>query len=198
MTMDITQIIKAFDFIEDPIFGPMYRAAAVLNDGTEIPCLTFKSKRKLVELAKRRIKEEIDGKGFLRGSDPYGQIVSVFAAGGNRVNDYDIAKISASKHAIPNDLRAKIHGETFMGWTGWVFEMTDGKLFQFGSSFSFDYFDMPTGYGFNDVAKVHNHSYLNKAGELVALRCGAFPPEEYQRDKVFRERVAFECAIEGI
>ena len=196
--MSIIEEIKKLESAKDSIYGTSYRGAAILKDGTEIPCLIFKSKEKIVNLAKRRIKEELNGNGCLGGDDPFGQIVTVFAAGGNRVNDYDISKVIPSKYAIPDSLRSKIRGETFMGWTGWGFEMNDGKLFQFGSSFSFDYFDMPEGYEFSDVKTVHNHSYLNGAGELCKLRQGAFPPEEYKRENVYREKVSFECAIDGI
>ncbi|MFC3150031.1 hypothetical protein ACFOEK_03240 [Litoribrevibacter euphylliae] len=196
--MSIIEDIKKLESAEDSIYGTSYRGAAILRDGTEIPCLIFKSKQKIVDLAKRRIKEELNGNGRLGGDDPYGQIVTVFAAGGNKVNDYDISKVIPSRYAIPDALRSKIHGETFMGWTGWVFEMNDGKLFQFGSAFSFDYFDMPKGYDFDDVKEVHNHSYLNDSGKLCKLRQGAFPPEDYKLENVFREKVSFECAIDGI
>lgn len=196
--MNLIEDIKKLESSEDSTYGVSYRGAAILKDGTEIPCLTFTSKEKTINLAKRRIKEELSGQGYLGGNDPYGQIVSVFVATGNKVNDYDIAKVTVSKYAIPNSLRLKIHGETFMGWTGWVFEMNDGKLFQFGSSFSFDYFDMPKGYSFDDVKEVHNHSYLNNTGKLCKLYQGSLPPEEYNRKNVFREKIYFECAVDGI
>ena len=49
-------------------------------------------KDKLIELAKRRIREEESGDGmFSMWPDPYGEILKTFVAGGNRVNDYDVA-----------------------------------------------------------------------------------------------------------
>ena len=140
----------------------------------------------------------MNGKGMISGPDPYGQIFSVFVAGGNRVNDYDVASVSPSRYAPPLDLLRQIHGETTMGWTGWVFEMKDGKLFQFGSSFSMEFLSLPEGYGFDDVVTVHNHSFLSKDGTLVVLQRGGLPPADYNRESLFRERVFFVCNIDGI
>ena len=57
-----------------------------------------------------------------------------------------------------------------MSWTGWVFEMNDGALFSYGSTFLFHFFQLPTGYTFADVAKVHNHSYLDDSGKITGIR----------------------------
>ena len=74
---------------------------------------------------------------FSMWPDPYGEILKTFVAGGNRVNDYDVASTRPSKYAIPSALLNQIRGETTMGWTGWVFEMKDGALFQYGSGYQF-------------------------------------------------------------
>lgn len=195
---EFRSIRDSLQITDDSIYGRMYRGAARLKDGTLLPCLTLQPKSKLVDLAKRRIKEEMRHKGYLGGDDPYGQIVSNFVCGGNRVNDYDIAEVMPSKYAIPNDLRQQIHGETFMSWTGWVFEMSDGKLFPYGSSFSFEYFDLPEGHSFDDVAAVHSHSFLGESGELKSLGQGMLPPEDYNMDNLLRERVYFSCAVDGL
>ena len=100
--------------IEDSFFGPRYRCSLTLKDGTFLPCGVIQSRRSLVELAKRRIREEMDGKGRIGGDDPYGQIVTTFVARGNKVNDYDIASSDSSQNAIPLPLLRQIHGETFM------------------------------------------------------------------------------------
>lgn len=76
--------------------------------------------------------------------------------------------------------------------------MKDGKLFAYGSSFSMEFFDLPEGYSFDDVARVHNHSRLSKDGILVSLRRGSRPPEGYVPGDLFRERVFFECYIDDI
>ena len=66
-------ILSNVEPLPDDIYGPRYRCALTLNDGTHIPCAVLQSKAKLVERAKRRIKEEIAGKGGIGGPDPYGQ-----------------------------------------------------------------------------------------------------------------------------
>jgi len=190
------RIIDTVEPLEDSIYGAKYRCALTLKDGTELPCAILQSKSKLVDLAKRRIKEEQSGKGCIGGADPYGQIVSVFVTGGNRINDYDVVDAAPSRFAPPLALLKQIHGETTMAWTGWVFEMNDGRMFPYGSSFSMEFFQLPDGYSFSDIAKVHNHSFLSAAGELRTLEQGGMPPDDYDRDNLFHERVYFTCAIE--
>jgi hypothetical protein len=97
-------------------------------------------------------------------------------ASGNRINDYDVVDAAPSRFAPPLALLKQIHGETTMAWTGWVFEMRDGRMFPYGSSFSMKFFQLPDGYSFDDVAKVHNHSFLSTAGELLTLGQGGMPP----------------------
>ena len=190
------RILDTVEPLEDSIYGSKYRCALTLKDGTELPCAILQSKSKIVDLAKRRIREEQNRKGGLGGYDPYGQIVTSFVTGGNGINDYDVVDAEPSRFAPPVALLRQIHGETTMGWTGWVFEMSDGKLFPYGSSFSMEFFQVPDGYTFEDVVKVHNHSFLSPSGELRTLEQGGMPPEEYNREKIFRERVYFTCAIE--
>jgi hypothetical protein len=192
------EIVSKVEPIPDSIYGPRYRCSLSLKDGTEIPCAVLQSKAKLIELAKRRIKEEMSGHGKIAGPDPYGQILSSFVARGNCVNDYDVASVAPSRYAIPLSLLNQIHGETTMGWTGWVFEMKDGSRFAYGSSFLMEFFDVPEGQGFDDVAKVHNHSFLSPNGKLVSLEQGSRLPSNYSPEKIFRERIFFTCYIEGL
>lgn len=191
-------VISTVAPIPDSIYGPRYRCALTLEDGTHLPCAVLQSESKLIELAKHRIKQEMSGKGIIGGPDPYGQILSSFVAAGNRVNDYDVVSASSSIYAPPLALLHQIHGETTMGWTGWVFEMKDGKLFQYGTSFSMEFFHLPEGYSFEDVVKVHNHSFLSKDGALLSLQRGGILPPDYSHYNLFRERVFFTCYINDI
>ena len=50
----------------------------------------------------------MSGKGWIGGPDPYGQVLSTFVAGGNRINDYDIASASPSRYAPPLALRLQM------------------------------------------------------------------------------------------
>ena len=151
-----------------------------------------------MDLAKRRIKEEMHGRGRLEGEDPYGQIVTSFVAGGNRVNDYDVATASESRFAIPKKLLSQIHGETTMGWTGWVFRMSDGRPFSYGTSFLMEFFQLPDGYEFSDVEEVINHSFVDAAGAIVTLQKGGPLPNGYRAEAVLRERAFFSCAVDGL
>src|SRR5262245_50221133 len=108
----IQRITSEVEPIPHPVYGPRYRCSLTLKDGTLLPCAVLQSRDRLVELAKRRIKEE---------TDPTGHIVATFVAGGNRVNNYDVATASPSGFAILRSLLSQIHGETTMAWTGWVF-----------------------------------------------------------------------------
>ena len=182
MSFCFDRVISTIEPIKDSIYGPLYRCAVTLKDGTHLPCVVLQSHQKLVDLAKRRIREEMHGRGKIGGPDPYGQIVSTFVTKGNRVNDYDVVSTDASRYAPPLSLLDQIHGETTMAWTGWVFEMTDGKLFSYGSSFRMDFLDLPEGYGFSDVATVHNHSFVSPNGRLVALDQGGLLPKAYDTD----------------
>jgi hypothetical protein len=147
-----------------------------------------------VQLAVRRFEEERKGFGVFRRKGAYEQIVKTFVAAGNRVNSYDIAKVVPSRYAIPLELLRQIHGETTMAWTGFVFEMTDGRCFAFGTTFLMEFFDLPEGYAFTDVRKVHNHSYVSASGDVRSLREGtAAQPAGYNPASVLREKPYFVC-----
>lgn len=192
----VKEIINSVDPIQDASFGPQYRCSLTLKDGTLLPCVVIQSRERLLELAKRRIKEEMSGKGIIAAPDPYGEIVRSFVTHGNRINDYEVSSASESKYAIPLALLSQIHGETKMGWTGWVFKMKDGELFSYGSTFHFEFFQLPEGYAFSDVAEVINHSFVDPTGAVRSLKESG--PKEYRIDAVFRERVFFNCAVDGI
>jgi hypothetical protein len=192
----VKEIINTVEPIQDTILGPRYRCSLTLRDGTFLPCAVLQSRERLVELAKRRIKEEMSGKGIIAMPDPYGEIVRSFVTHGNRINDYEVSSASESKYAIPLGLVSQIHGETNMGWTGWVFRMKDDKFFSYGSTFHFEFFQLPEGYAFSDVAEVINHSFVDPTDAVRSLKESG--PKEYSIDAVFRERVFFNCAVDGI
>jgi len=43
-----------------------------------------------------------------------------------------------------------------MSWTAFVVEMKDGTRYSFGTSFCFEFFDLPEGYSYKDIAKIHS------------------------------------------
>jgi hypothetical protein len=194
----VKKIIAEVEPLHDDIYGPRYRCSFTLKDRTFLPCAVVQSRKRLIDLAKRRIKEEIGGRGRLGGDDPYGQIVTSFVAQGNRVNDYDVAGASPSRFAIPLSLLSQIHGETTMAWTGWIFRMKDGRLFSYGTSFLMEFFQLPDGYEFSDVEEVINHSFVNDDGVITTLQRGGTLPASYRPSAIFRERAFFSCAVDGV
>src|ERR1043165_1131494 len=192
----INEIKNTIEPLKDNIYGPLYRCSLTLTDGTFLPCAVLQSRERLVELAKRRIKEDMGRKGTLNVPDPYGSIVSSFVSNGNRVNDYEVRSAAESKYAIPLSLLSQIRGETTMGWTGWVFKMKDGKVFSYGTTFRFEFFQLPENYSFVDVAAVINHRFVDAFGEVRSLRIGG--TRNYDVNAVFRERVYFICAVAGL
>ena len=192
----INEIKNTIEPLKDNIYGPLYRCSLTLKDGTFLPCAVLQSRERLVELAKRRIKEDMGRKGTLNVPDPYGSIVSSFVSNKNRVNDYEVRSATESKYAIPLSLLSQIHGETTMGWTGWVFKMKDGKVFSYGTTFRFEFFQLPENYSFADVVEVINHSFVDTSGAVRSLR--DIRPWDQDRSGVFRERVYFICAVDGL
>ena len=67
----VKDITKTVEPIQDPIYGPTYRCSLTLKDGTFLPCTVLQSKQRLVEFAKRRIKEDMDREPPPGAPDPY-------------------------------------------------------------------------------------------------------------------------------
>jgi hypothetical protein len=78
---------------------------------------------------------------------------------------------------------AEIIGETYMNWTQFTARMKDGREFQFGTTYSTEFFDMPDGYIAEDIVKI------------VPATRGS--PRNFH-EKVFREKPFFVCYIDGI
>ena len=185
--MDISQFLKSGEEPwPDSSYGDGFRCSAYLKDGLFLPCVIIRKNKTYIDLACRRFEEEKSGKSiFLNNKNGYREIVKSFVAGGNRINNYDIKSVEKSKYAIPLSLLSKIEGETVMSWTGFVFEMLDGP-----------FFDLPDGYSFQDVKKVHNHSYVSDEGCLVKVRGHDDFNKQYKPAKVYRERPYFDCYID--
>lgn len=181
----------------DEVYGPGHRCAVTLNDGTELPCVLIRKKKHLTDLAINRFNDERSGKSVFAGSkDGYRAIVESFVAQGNRLSDFDVSSVSESRFAIPKELLDQIRGESFMSWTGWVFEMKDGRKFSYGTRFNFAFFQLPTAYSFSDVAHVHNHSRVDAAGSICDIRTGDLDTSYFQSPDLFRERIFFDCYID--
>jgi hypothetical protein len=179
---DLAAFVKTnFEPIRGPFERSAYRCAAYLTDGAYLPCVLVASKSEWVDLAIRRFAETTAGKRRLfgrrrsgRGFD-YRSVVEVFVAAGNRVDADDIARLEASRYALPLARQLEIKGETSMSWTQFVAVMKDGQEFSFGTTFLTEFFTMPSGYTASDVATIRPHERLD--GPL------------------FRERPFFTCFV---
>ena len=170
--------------LSDQIYGNRYRAAVRLTDDTFLPCVVFQSRRSQVELAIRRFDQ-------LRGqNDQYRMVVEVFAAGGSRLNDYDIKRIERSRFAWPLEILKTIHGETVMSWTAFVAEMKDGTMYSYGTSFHFEFFDLPDGYSYADIAKIHSGMVYSQD---LGLR--DFSMDLQNEIQPYREKPFFTCSL---
>lgn len=198
MDKRFAEVIARVEPLADSLYGPRYRCALTLEDGTHVPCAILQSRPRLIQLARRRIKEELSGKGVFRGPDPYGQILSMFVAGGNKINELDVVSAAPSPYAPPISLLNQLQDETTMGWTGWVFQMKDSRMFQYASSFRMEFLNLPDGYTFDDVTKVYNHSYVRADGSLGILPQGGQLPADYDYKRLFRERTFFTCYLEDL
>ncbi|MBL7888432.1 MAG: hypothetical protein JNL24_02705 [Bacteroidia bacterium] len=201
-TKDIIKFLKDnIEPLEDNAYGLGYRASVYLTDGTFLPCVIFRNPKTVVNLAIRRFKEEQKGNGIFSRSSGVGYYNTVknFVSNGNCINYYDIDKVEKSKFAFPLSIQQQIRGETTMGWTGFAAKMKDGKYFGFGTSFHWEFFQMPDNYSVDDIDEIINHSYVLKSGELRSHKVPFFEhPDDYKYAIIYRERPFFECYIDNL
>jgi hypothetical protein len=203
MTLPVEDIIKFLKSNIQPLsnenYGDGYRASVVLTDGLHLPCVVFRNSSTIVSLAIKRFEQEKSGKSLFSKSSGMGykEIVKSFVTTGNCINHYDIANVGKSNFAFSEQTLRLIHGETKMAWTGFVAKMKDGKQFAFGTSFLFEFFNLPEGYLPDDIAEIINHSYLDNHGNLKSYHAPEVY-EEFDKNLVYRERPYFECYLDNL
>jgi hypothetical protein len=173
--------------LTDKIYGNRYRVAAHLNDGTYLPCLVLQSRQAQVELALRRFKQH----RWKRSQ--YKSVVETFVAGGSHVASYQLKDIEISPFAWPIELLKTIDGETTMGWTAFVTEMKDGTMYSYGTSFNFEFFDLPVGYSHSDITKIYSGMAYSKAAGLEP-----FSMKAVQEIQPYREKPFFTCYLQTL
>jgi hypothetical protein len=173
--------------LNDSIYGNRYRAAVRLLDGTHLPCVVFQSKKLQVELALHRFNQ------LQPQPSQYNMVVESFVAKGSRIADYVISEVEPSPYAWPIAVLKQIHGETVMSWTAFVVEMKDGTMHSYGTSFCFEFFDMPTGYSYTDIARIHS-------GMLYSQEYGlqAFSMDLQKEIQPYREKPFFTCYLKQL
>lgn len=200
---EIIQFLKEnVEPLERAFEGRQYRCSAYLKDGTYLPCVIFQNPDPTVNQAIKRLKQERTGESIFAkssGVDGYRDMVKLYVTGGNKINDYDVDRVELSPFAIPKRILSEIRGETTMSWTGFGVKMTDGKEFGFGTSFLFEFFQMPEGYTSDDIVEILNHRYMSTSGELKEHKVPFTEwPDDYDEKAIYRERPFFQCYIEGI
>jgi hypothetical protein len=170
--------------LNDQIYGNRYRAAARLTDGTYLPCIVFQSRRSQVELALRRFDQ-------LRNQpSQYRMVVESFVSGGSHIADYQIKAVEPSPFAWPLAILKQIHGETVMSWTAFVAEMSDGTMYSYGTAFCFEFFDIPDGYSYTDIKRIHSGMVYSRERGLEPFSMGS-----YQSTALFREKPFLTCYL---
>src|SRR5690348_1541652 len=173
--------------LNDSIYGNRYRAAVRLLDGTHLPCVVFQSKKLQVELALYRFNQ------LQPQPSQYNMVVESFVANGSRIADYVISEVEPSPYAWPITVLKQIHGETVMSWTAFVVEMKDGTMHSYGTSFCFEFFDLPEGYSYKDIARIHSGmTYSPQQG----LR--EFSLDSLQSGRIYREKPFFTCYLDQL
>ena len=187
-TDDLTNFLKSsIEPLTDQIYGNRYRAAVRLIDNTYLPCIVFQSKKSQVELALRRFDQ-------LRGQpSQYRMVVESFVSSGSHIADYQIKAVEPSPFAWPLTTLKQIHGETVMGWTAFVVEMTDGAMYSYGTSFSFEFFDVPEGYSYNNIATVHSGMVYSQEKGLQD-----FSMDSQESIQTYREKPFFTCYLKEL
>jgi hypothetical protein len=135
---------------KDNHYGSFYRAAAYLTDGTYLPCVMFGNPSKITKLASRRFAETADDEF------QHKLVVESFVANKSTVPMYYVSRVELSPYAWSEEILRQIYGETTMGWTAFTAKMRDGKVFGFGTSFNFEFFDLPESYSYNDIVEIHS------------------------------------------
>jgi hypothetical protein len=110
----------------------------------------------------------------------YFEIVNFFVTQGNCLNYYDISAVSKSRYAFPLSIQRQIKGETSMMWTAFVAKFKNGDYLSFGTTWNYEFFDLPDLASADDIVEIINHSYVLKTGELVEHRTndGRMHPNE--------------------
>ena len=193
----ITFLKMNIEPIVDDIYGYIYRASVVLRDNVTIPCVKFSYADTYIDLAIRRFEEEKENKIFLNNEEnPYRKIVSHFCIEHNIIDSKKIVRIERSRYSFPIEILKQIRGETLMSWTGFVVKMRDGNYFNFGTAFSFVFFDLPENYNFSDITEVINHSYIDSSGKIQNYRKTGL--KKFSNVKIYREKDYFNCYLKGL
>jgi hypothetical protein len=125
-----------------------------------------------------------------RSPDKLRQTVDAFVAWGNRLSSWDIAAVEVSPFALDLALLRQIRGETSMGWTAFDAILADGRRLSMGTTFFFEFFELPEGITAKDVVRIQQVGTSPVPGRQY------IPPPD--GNNVFREKPFFTCYLEEL
>ena len=85
-----------------------------------------------------------------------------------------------------------------MGWTAFVAKFKDGRHLSFGTTWNWEFFDLPENYSVNDIVEIINNSYLLKTGEIIAHRSSNIHTKREEFEKIYGDRQFFECYVDHL
>jgi len=139
-----------------------YLGAARLRGGAYLPCVAFRDKEEYLRKALQYLEKMFRQYG--RGTQPYQSTLEFCTngCGDAKVFFYDIASIEKSVYAIPPTTSNQLDGPTGRNGMCFVAEMKDGKCFAYHTEILMgSFWDMPSGYSGEDIAKLWTHSYTS-------------------------------------
>ncbi len=184
--VDIINFLKAnVEPLGQQSLGYKYRAAAFLTDGTYLPCVSFMSQNKYLDMVMQRIEEHKER------PDRYREIVQTFMTGTSIANYY-ISRVELSPFAWTQNLLNKIIGETVMGYTAFVVEMNDGKKFSYNTASQIrEFYDLPDNYHINDIREIYSGKIYSDSYGMESYTTSS----HHKIIKFYLEKPFFRCYL---
>ena len=71
--------------------------------------------------------------------------------------------------------------------------MKDGTMYSFGTTFCFEFFELPEGYSYNDIARIHSGMVYSRGQGLVE-----FSMNPLKDVHIYREKPFFTCYLDQL
>jgi len=205
-TKVLEYIENRVDRFPDPTFGEGARCSVYLKDGTYLPCVLLRDWQKAVSLFMARLDQEGSGRAVLAEIKDIAEqsLVRFFITNQNIVKLSDIASIEVSPYAIPHSFLRELDLNSDnkllpKNTLSFVLEMNDDQLFLYENrALNQEFYDLPSGYSFSDVKKVHKSAYKHPDG-LVRRVPITYKDEQikFMPEESFTQKPFFVCYTEG-
>ncbi|WP_255156635.1 hypothetical protein [Ferruginibacter sp. HRS2-29] len=179
-------------------YGQEYCAAVSLNDGTILPCVVFRHKRKMIDL----IYGELHKKRLSRGvtnDRPHDRefvqknIIEHHLVAENivRFND-EIIKVEKCKFAMPEEILKKINGEPAHFFLA---KFKDGSYenFRIGEG---PFYEVPIDKELEGITEVFNSTLMLQNGEIISIeKLADWKTHEADLKKIHCSKPYFACYV---